>query len=131
MTSTTLPQDGQPGNGDPAELPPASVEARMTRAVNDGIDFVTEQLDLGERDADLANIIGHAIGTAWRTQAKPAAWPEFIAENFSAGPGPEDDPATWWDFAPSAASTASSPETAAPVNQPPPLQEDRYLTRDC
>jgi hypothetical protein len=88
-------RDEQPGQGEAAD-----VEDRMSRAINDGTDFVTGHLDLSERETDLANIIANAIGTAWHRQGQPFTWDEFIAENWSADPCSEDDPGTWWDWAP-------------------------------
>jgi hypothetical protein len=73
-------------------------EDRMSRAISEGTDFVTEHLDLGEGDSDLANVVANAIGTAWRRQGQPFTWPEFIAENWSAEPGSTEDPATWWGW---------------------------------
>ena len=92
-------QDLEPGQDQAVELT-AGAEDRMSRAINDGTDFVTGYLDLGERDADLANIIANAIGTAWRRQGQPFTWEEFIAENWSADPASGEDPASWWDWGP-------------------------------
>jgi hypothetical protein len=86
----------QPGQGNAVQPPDA--DDRMLRAINDGIDFVMEHLCLSDRDADLANVIGNAIGTAWNRQEPPATWAEFIGENWSADPGEKEDPATWWDW---------------------------------
>jgi hypothetical protein len=91
----------------------ASAEDRVSRAVNDGTDFVTGYLDLGERDTDLGNIFANAIGTAWRRQ-EPFTWEEFIGENWSADPGGSDDPATWWGWQPAAARSAPPGGTEAP-----------------
>jgi hypothetical protein len=83
----------------PSTVKPApDADDRMRRAINDGIDFIHEHLGLNERDADLANVIGNAIGTAWSHQEPPATWAEFIGENWSADPGEKEDPATWWDW---------------------------------
>lgn len=89
---------GQPGHGNAVQPQSADAEDRMLQAINDGIDFVNEQLGLGERDADLANVIGNAIGTAWNNPGRPFTWAEFIGENWSADPGEKEDPATWWDW---------------------------------
>jgi hypothetical protein len=90
--------------------PAAAGDDRLTQAVEDGTDFVADQLDLGERDTDLLSIIANAIGTAWDRPGQPLTWPQFIAENWSAEPGTSEDPATWWDF-------KSTPEPAAAEDQ--------------
>ena len=94
------PEIGQDPSGEPAD-----VEDRMSRAINDGTDFVTASLCLSERDTDLANLIANAIGTAWRRRGAPFTWEEFIAENWSAEPASQDDPSTWWHWGPCPAST--------------------------
>ena len=84
----------------------ASAEDRMSRAVNDGTDFVTGYLDIGDRDIDLGNIFANAIATAWHRQGT-FTWEDFISENWSASPGEDDDPATWHDWEPEAAPGAA------------------------
>jgi hypothetical protein len=74
-------------------------------AVNAGADFIIAELDLGDRDTDLVNLVANAIGTAWKRAGsmEDVEWEEFAAENW--GDPPEDiddreswDPKNWWDW---------------------------------
>jgi hypothetical protein len=101
-------------------------EQRMILAVSAGVDYAKERLGLGsERDDDLAGVIAKAIEAFWRQPGRPPTWQEFITEHYNAERGTRDDPATWWDFAPAAASSEAPAPAAGTA-----LQEDRYLPLD-
>ena len=93
VANSLLAWHQQPGQGEAAQPPADDDDDRMTRAINDGIDFVTGQLDLGERDADPRE--GHRQRHRHRMGppgAVPFTWPEFIAEEtWSADPGEKED----------------------------------------
>jgi len=94
---------------DPVGQAGPAPEKRMSRAVNDGADFIIAHLDLTEREVNLASIIANAIGTSWDRQGEPFTWEDFIATNWSAEPGTEEDPATWHNWAAAGTSQASAP----------------------
>lgn len=78
-----------------------SEKEKFLRALNQGIDWVKDQLDLDDEQADLLNVAGNAMGTAYDRGNDEFTWEEFIAENWSAEPGTPEDPMTWHDWAPS------------------------------
>ncbi len=84
---------------------PRDDDVRVGNAVNAGADFIIAELDLGDRDTDLVNLVANAIGTAWKRAGsmEDVEWEEFVAENW--GDPPEDiddrkswDPKNWWDW---------------------------------
>jgi hypothetical protein len=89
---------GAPGDGPSGASRMAGAESRMSAAVNAGTDFVQEELDLRDRDIDLTNVVANAIATAWHCRGQGFTWAEFIAACWSAEPGSEEDPASWWDW---------------------------------
>lgn len=105
------PDDPAPGAAD--------AEDRMDRAIDEGTDFVRKHVDLSEADGDLADVVAKAIGTAWRREGRPFTWEGFIAENWSASPGTQDDPATWWDWGrPRCADHGGPPHRHDPDGEP-------------
>jgi hypothetical protein len=76
-----------------------SEKEKFLQALNQGIDWLSDQLGLSTRDIDLLNVVGNAIGTAYDRGNADFTWNEFIAENWSAAPGDKNgDPRTWHDF---------------------------------